>query len=277
MTDTADASTMNHFWPLPALIAWALGWALFHAFDLLALPAGAGFVLAAGAPATLAWGVRGPWRRLIVAGGFPLSMLALGAGAALPAWVWLLPLALLLAVYPVQAWRDAPIFPTAPAALVGLERLIPLPPGAHILDAGCGLGHGLQALRARWPQAAIAGLERSRPLAWAARWRCPWASVRAGDMWQASWQGQDLVYVFQRPDTMARVWHKARAELGPGGWLASLEFEVPGVAADAVLRQPGQRPVHVYRLDRGNPAVPAQSERARADKPSKRVADTASG
>ena len=30
------------------------------------------------------------------------------------------PLAVLLALYPVQAWRDAPLFPTAPDALDGL-------------------------------------------------------------------------------------------------------------------------------------------------------------
>jgi hypothetical protein len=277
MLATANTSTMNDFWPLPALLAWALGWGLFRALEAMALPVGVAVALAAAAPAALAWGARGLWRRLIMAGGFPLSVLALGVGAAVPAWVWLLPLALLLVVYPVQAWRDAPIYPTAPKALVGLDRLIPLVPGARILDAGCGLGHGLQALRQVWPQAAIEGLERSRPLAWAARARCPWAAIRAGDMWQASWKGLALVYIFQRPDTMARAWKKACAEVGPDGWLASLEFEVPGVAPHAVLHRPGQRPVHVYRLDPVGRAVPAQPRRTRADKTPRKPADPVLG
>ena len=38
------------------------------------------------------------------------------------------------------------------------------PPGAHVLDAGCGLGHGLQALRRAYPQAQLHGMEWSWPL-----------------------------------------------------------------------------------------------------------------
>ena len=37
-------------------------------------------------------------------------------------------LALLLAVYPLNAWRDAPLFPTPAGALQGLETIAPLPP-----------------------------------------------------------------------------------------------------------------------------------------------------
>ena len=40
-----------------------------------------------------------------------------------------------------------------------------------LLDAGCGLGHGLQALRMLWPQAELHGVEWSPLLAWAAAWR----------------------------------------------------------------------------------------------------------
>ena len=39
-------------------------------------------------------------RALVIAAGFPLSLLASGAAGALPAWAWLLPLALLLLLYP---------------------------------------------------------------------------------------------------------------------------------------------------------------------------------
>jgi hypothetical protein len=49
----------------------------------------------------------------LIAAGFPLS-LALTGAAGLPAWAWLVPLALLLLVYPLNAWRDAPLFPTPP-------------------------------------------------------------------------------------------------------------------------------------------------------------------
>ena len=69
------------------------------------------------------------WRRALVALGFPLS-LALSGSVALPAWAWLLPVAMLVLIYPLHSWRDAPLFPTPMRALAGLAQLAPLPPGA---------------------------------------------------------------------------------------------------------------------------------------------------
>ncbi len=233
-------------WPAPALIAWAGAWAL-HA--LLLPRAGPLAALLAGcALGTLAslWGTRW-WRRVLIALGFPLS-LALTGAAALPAWAWLIPLLLLLAVYPLNAWRDAPLFPTPAGALQGLETLAPLPPEARVLDAGCGLGDGLRALRQAYPQARLDGLERSWPLRWLCALRCPWARVRQGDIWLADWSSYQLVYLFQRPESMTRALVKA-GEMAPGSWLVSLEFPLPGVAPQAQwpVRE-GGRMVWVYCL-----------------------------
>ncbi len=233
-------------WPAPALIAWAGAWAL-HA--LLLPRAGPLAALLAGcALGTLAslWGTRW-WRRVLIALGFPLS-LALTGAAALPAWAWLIPLVLLLAVYPLNAWRDAPLFPTPAGALQGLETLAPLPPEARVLDAGCGLGDGLRALRQAYPQARLDGLERSWPLRWLCALRCPWARVRQGDIWLADWSSYQLVYLFQRPESMTRALVKA-GEMAPGSWLVSLEFPLPGVAPQAQwpVRE-GGRMVWVYCL-----------------------------
>lgn len=233
-------------WPAPALIAWAGAWAL-HA--LLLPRAGPLAALLAGcALGTLAslWGTRW-WRRVLIALGFPLS-LALTGAAALPAWAWLIPLALLLAVYPLNAWRDAPLFPTPAGALQGLETLAPLPPEARVLDAGCGLGDGLRALRQAYPQARLDGLERSWPLRWLCALRCPWARVRQGDIWLADWSSYQLVYLFQRPESMTRALVKA-GEMAPGSWLVSLEFPLPGVAPQAQwpVRE-GGRMVWLYCL-----------------------------
>jgi hypothetical protein len=233
-------------WPAPALIAWAGAWAL-HA--LLLPRAGPLAALLAGcALGTLAslWGTRW-WRRGLIALGFPLS-LALTGAAALPAWAWLIPLFLLLAVYPLNAWRDAPLFPTPAGALQGLETLAPLPPEARVLDAGCGLGDGLRALRQAYPLARLDGLERSWPLRWLCALRCPWARVRQGDIWLADWSSYQLVYLFQRPESMTRALVKA-GEMAPGSWLVSLEFPLPGVAPQAQwpVRE-GGRMVWVYCL-----------------------------
>lgn len=234
-------------WPLPALLAWAGAWGLFAVLLRVGLGAVAALVLASSFG--MAWSVLTArwWRRLLIGLGFPFS-LALSGVASLPAWAWLLPLGLLLLIYPLKAWRDAPLFPTPPDALNDLPDLAPLPPGARVLDAGCGLGHGLQALRQAYPLARLHGIEWSRPLRWLCARRCPWADVRQGDIWQADWSGYDLVYLFQRPESMARAVAKARAELKPGAWLVSLEFEAPGVQPTALLEDEQQsKPVWLYR------------------------------
>jgi hypothetical protein len=241
-------------WPAPALLAWLGAWGL----TVLSLPRlaqwGASPIWAWAAGAALGAVVAGAMRRAsglrraIVAGGFPVSALASGAAAAVPAWVWLLPLALLLAAYPLRAWRDAPLFPTPARALAGLAAFIHLAPGDRVLDVGCGLGHGLAALRSQWPQARIEGVEWSRALRLAAALRCRWATVRRGDMWADHWGDYKLVYLFQRPESMARAWAKAQAEMAPGSWLVSLDFEVPGELPIEVLRPPGAQPVWVYRV-----------------------------
>lgn len=257
-------------WPLPALLAWLASWG---ALALLA-PLGAGlawpWLLAAGVGTLLALLPRraSGWRRLFMAGGFPVSSLLLGAAGAVPAWAWLLPMALLLAAYPLRAWRDAPLFPTPAGALDGLAAVLPLADGARVLDAGCGLGHGLAALHRTWPRARIEGIEWSPALRLGAALRCPWARVRRGDMWSDPWQALDLVYLFQRPESMARAWAKAEAELPPGAWLLSLAFEVPGRPADLVLGPPGVRRVWGYRVGgagrAGRPPAPGNHSTHRA-------------
>jgi SAM-dependent methyltransferase len=245
-------------WPLPALLAWLAGWGVLQTSLALALPPAGALAAALLASGSLAWRCDRPWRRGLAAAGFPLSAWALGAAAAVPAWVWLLLLLPVLAAYPMKAWRDAPFFPTPPDALRGLDAHISAP--ERVLDAGCGVGDGLLALRRLWPQATLTGLEWSAPLALLARWRCRRATVgvRRGDMWAASWSAQDLVYVFQRPESMDRVFAKARRELAPGAWLVSLEFPVLGVQPWASLQGAGRRSVWIYRMPPAD-ARPARS------------------
>lgn len=244
-------------WPLAALWVWGLAWGLAWALRA----AGAPLWLCLGGPAALAaaaalWSpvASTGWRRLWVAGGFPLSVWALGQGAGVAAAWWLLPLAVGLLAYPVRAWRDAPIFPTPRGALDDLARVAPLlTPTGRVHDAGCGLGDGLMALRAAYPQARITGVEWSWLWRLLAALRCRFAEVRQGDMWADDWGDCDLVYLFQRPESMARALTKARTEMRAGTWLVSLEFAAVdadgrAVAAQARLMLPGERSVWVYRM-----------------------------
>jgi SAM-dependent methyltransferase len=245
-------------WPLPALCVWAFAWALFAALSHLGLThlfAFFGAFCCGLAGAALA-AIRGfsRWRQGLMALGFPVSAAASGAAAGWPAWWWLLPLLLLLALYPLRSWRDAPLFPTPRDALTGLAKATALPPCARIMDAGCGLGDGLLALRREFPAADITGLEWSVLLQLLCKLRCglhaSQAHVRQADIWAADWSSYDLVYLFQRPESMARAINKASTEMRPGAWLVSLEFEVVGQAATARLDSHAGKPVWLYQIPR---------------------------
>jgi SAM-dependent methyltransferase len=242
-------------WPLPALLTWAAAWLLFEALGRSGAPLVASALAAVLLGALLASLGSTRWRRLFIAAGFPLSLLVSGAASSLPAWAWLLPLALLLLLYPLDTWRDAPLFPTPADALRGLEQVAPLAPGARIVDAGSGLGAGLLALKRAYPQAHIEGLEWSWPLVLASRLRCGFAHIARADIWVADWSTFDLVYLFQRPESMPRAVDKALRELPPGAWLVSLEFEATALAPVARLEPVPGKPVWVYRMPAG--AVPS--------------------
>ena len=110
--------------------------------------------------------------------------------------------------------------------------------GAAILDAGCGLGDALVELRREYPQARLSGIERSWPLRLACALRCRFARIGRADMWAADWSACDLVYLFQRPESMQRAADKARREIAAGAWLASLEFEIAALVPERVLAAP---------------------------------------
>ncbi len=236
-------------WPLSALLTWAGAWGVFWGLRAIQTPFWAGLSLACALGLILGLLERSSWRRFCIAGGFPLSLAASGLGTGFPAWIWLIPLGFLLLLYPLRAWRDAPLFPTPPGALEGLDRVAPLPEDARILDAGCGLGDGLKELHRIYPQARLTGLEWSWPLRLVCGLRCPSATVRRADIWREDWSGYDLIYMFQRPESMTPAIHKARAELRATGWLVSLEFEAASLAPTAVLRNRTDKPVWVYRMD----------------------------
>ena len=242
-------------WPLPALLSWGSAWLAFAGLKATGLALGPSVLLAALLAGGLALLHRARWRRLIVALGFPLSMLFVLRSAALPPWAWLLPLALLALAYPRRTWSDAPWFPTPQGALLALRELAPLAPNSQILDAGCGLGHGLKELRLAYPDARIEGIEWSGLLARLAARACPWAKIHRGDMWAQDWRSFALVYVFQRPETMARVWAKACAEMPASACLVSLDFQVVGQTPVATLALSRGHSLWVYRPNERLPSA----------------------
>lgn len=234
-------------WPLPAGLGWGLAWGVFWALERVGLAPVAALAGAALTGLLVSLSAHGWWRRCLVAGGFPLALLASGA-AVLPAWGWLLLLGVLLLLYPLGAWRDAPLFPTPSGALRGLAQHAALAPGARVLDAGCGLGHGLRALRAAFPEAQFHGVERSWPLRLVCSVLCPWAEVRQGDLWADDWSAYAMVYLFQRPESMPRAAAKAGTEMPAGAWLVSLEFEARDLVAAQAIALADGRTLWLYQM-----------------------------
>lgn len=246
---------MNHFvswcrarlykWPVFPLLAWCFNWLIFELLSaFLSFAVAATFssivgILAAGLGETSA-------RRLALAAGFPLSC-AIVYSVSIPLWLWPVSLLVGLLLYPIRFWRDAPWFPTPSTALEKLSQLSCIPDRARVLDAGCGLGDGLIALRKAYPRAQYFGVEASLILVVFAKLRCRWARIRHGDMWCESWQEFSLVYLFQRPEVMSRAVDKASIELKPGALLISLEFEATQLEADAAIGRGTNNPVWIYR------------------------------
>lgn len=246
-------------WPLPALLSWGLSWCLWLLLPTWGVPPLWALALSAALSGLCALAYRAVWRSLIVAAGWPLSLLLAHPSLVVPGWLWLMLLALLMTAYPLRSWRDAPWYPTPLGALAGVAAFTGTTSAdggpIRVLDAGCGSGAGLRALRREFPEARLAGVEWSLPLWLLCRWRCRDADVRRGDMWAGSWADHDVVYLFQRPESMRPALDKAMREMQPGNWLVSLAFSHPTVAPVAHWPTVNGRSVWLYR-------IPAKPRRA---------------
>ena len=98
------------------------------------------------------------------------------------------------------------------------------PPGARILDAGCGTGADIPGLRARAPEGSVVGIDSHAPFLAGVADRCPWdmgVSTRVGDMadpegeFDLIWSAGSL-YVLG-VEAGLRIW---RGHLAPGGKIA---------------------------------------------------------
>jgi hypothetical protein len=228
-------------WPFSALGVWLLAMLPWRW-----LPPGAAALLSLGVLAAGAWLHRAAWRRFIVLAGAPLALLL--HSAPVPPWAWAGLALLLLLLYPWRHWGDAPLFHTPDDAFAALPAVLPLPDGARLLDAGCGAGAALRAWARAYPQLRLHGVEASWLLCWWARWRCPAATLAQGDLWDCNWGDYEIVYLFQRPETMARARDKARQQMRAGSHLVSLDFALPGTAP-ALELPVGRHRVLVYRVD----------------------------
>jgi len=100
----------------------------------------------------------------------------------------------------------------------------------RIIDLGCGPGNSAEVLSARWPNAAIAGLDSSAAMIEAARAAAPQCEWRTGDIaeWAAGEDRFDVVFsnaALQWVGDHAAVFPQLLARVAEGGALA---VQVPG-------------------------------------------------
>src|SRR5580704_1746796 len=109
----------------------------------------------------------------------------------------------------------------------------------RIIDLGCGPGNSAEVLSARWPQAAITGLDSSAAMIDAARAASPQCDWRTGDIseWAAaSGERFDVVFsnaALQWVGDHAAVFPQLLARVAEGGALA---VQVPGNYGEAQHR-----------------------------------------
>ena len=171
------------------------------------------------------------WWWLLHALLLPAVFLALQAD--LPPWLYLAAAALLFAISRNALTDRVPLFLTSQAALDALAAR--LPPGARLIDLGCGTGRLLGGLSRRRPDLILHGVESAwLPWLWARLRlaRRPNVSVTLGDIWPASLAGYGVIYTYLSPEPMARIWHKVKQEADSGAWLISNSFAVPDVQPD---------------------------------------------
>jgi trans-aconitate 2-methyltransferase len=100
----------------------------------------------------------------------------------------------------------------------------------HIIDLGCGPGNSAEVLSARWPEAAITGLDGSAAMIDAARVASPQYEWRTGDIqaWAAGEERFDVVFsnaALQWVGEHGAVFPQLLARVSEGGALA---VQIPG-------------------------------------------------
>ena len=100
----------------------------------------------------------------------------------------------------------------------------------RIIDLGCGPGNSAEVLSARWPEAAIAGLDSSAAMIDAARAASPQCEWRIGEIatWAAGDDRFDVVFsnaALQWVDAHAAIFPQLLSRVCEGGALA---VQVPG-------------------------------------------------
>lgn len=149
----------------------------------------------------------------------------------------------------------APFISTQKFVIDKIVEEIVLPENATIYELGCGKAGFLSALRKKYPQARLIGVEYSF-LPWLlaqtqsalARSRL---DIRKKNIFKADLSGADAVYCFLNPATMAKLKDKFGRECKNGALIVSHQFPLPDTAAEKTIElNNGQARIYFYRINK---------------------------
>lgn len=174
-----------------------------------------------------------------------------------PFW-YLAGLLALLAFGRNAALERVPLYRSGRQVAERLEAL--LPPGARLLEAGCGDGRLAVALAGLRPDLRVLALENAvgswllARLRWLGGGKPGGLVIACRSFWTENWGNHDAIYVFLSPEPMPRVWSKFLAEGRAGSLLISNTFVVPDIEPDERLPLDGplQKELLIWRHPHGS-------------------------
>lgn len=172
--------------------------------------------------------------------------------------IYLVGFLLTLSIFWSTYRTQVPYYPSRLDVWQRMSQLVTQFESAHqrlpkVIDIGSGLGGLSIFLGKHHPGIQVDGIEIA-PLPWlVSKLRTVFKRSSArfilGDYQTLNFADYDIVFAYLSPAAMPQLWEKARAQMRSGSQLISLEFEIPGVAPQARLRQKGQnRELFIYPL-----------------------------
>ena len=187
------------------------------------------------------------WKKILIFLGFPISSLLLQINQNPNTILWFTLLIILVIIYPPISWRDAPLYPTPKDSLIGLNKVLNLKSDDKILDFGSGAGHGIKAIQSEWANNHIFGVENSSLLFLYTKIKYPQSKIIFKDMWDIDLSQFNVLYVFQRPDTMNKIWEKAKKEMPKNSFIISLSFPIQN-ASPIYQKKLTNHNIYIYRI-----------------------------
>lgn len=123
----------------------------------------------------------------------------------------------------------------------------------RVIDIGSGLGGFSMYLSRMHKSVLVEGIEVA-PLPWLASRltaiiKGSRATFKLGDYEKLDFANYDIIFAYLSPAAMPSLWEKAKAEMGDGCLLVSLEFEVPDMQATQRIAGGKQSPdLYVYQF-----------------------------